>query len=243
MAKTNTPTKVEYNKDILSLLNDLCAINESVILKKDDKKLTVQRANNAKSIAYRLNMNPEVFNFDGDSVSFYKFPEFFQLLSCFENPDLHQSESKLILSKDKSKINYLLSDPETLSKSPSNINFTNPQVSFKLKSADIKELKKMIGLLTAKNTNFSCSNKKVDITCYNSNHDNSFSKTYPTDTNTQDLEFSISSEIFTVIPEGDYTIELVQKLTPQKKAVHMVRFTLEKKDISLEIFTAEIDEA
>lgn len=238
-----TNVKVEYDKEILSLLNDLCSINESIIIKKDDKKLTVQRANNAKSIAYRLNMNPSVFNFDGDSVSFYKFPEFYQLLSCFDSPELHQDESKLILSKDKSKINYLLSDPETLSKGPSSLNFTEPQASFALKSSDIKELKKMIGLLTAKNTNFSCSDKKVNITCYNSNHENSFSKTYLTDTLTSDIKFSISSEIFTVIPDGDYTIELMRKTLPNKKEVHMARFTLQKKDISLEIFTAEIDEA
>jgi len=240
MAKT--VTKVKYDKDILSLLNDLCAINESLIIKRDDKKLSIQRANNAKSIAYRLSMNPEVFDFDGESVSFYKFPEFFQLLSCFETPDLHQSDNKLILSKDKSKINYLISDPETLSKNPSKINFDNPQVSFQLKSADIKELKKMIGLLTAKNTNFSCLKDKVDITCYNNSHENSFSKSYSTDKLLKDLEFSISSEIFTVIPDGDYVVELMEKTLPNKQTASMARFTLQKKDISLEIFTANIDE-
>jgi len=243
MAKT-TVKEVKYDSDLLSLLNDLCSINESIIIKKDDNKknLEVQRSNNAKSIAYRLGMNPEVFNFDGESIAFYKFAEFYQLLTCFDTPDLHQSDSKLIVSKDKSKINYILSDPETLSKGPKNIKFENPQVSFQLTSSDIKELKKMIGLLVAKNTRFTCSDKKVDITCYNSGHDNSFTKTYETDTLKKEMSFPISSEIFTVIPDGDYTIELMEKVLPNKKEVHVTRFTLQKENISLEIFTAQINE-
>ena len=243
MAKS-TVKKVEYNKEFLSLLNDLCSINESLIVVKDEKAntLKVQRANNAKTIAYRLGMKNDVFNFDGDKIAFYKFAEFFQLLSCFDEPELHQSDSKLTMSKDKSKINYILSDPETLSKSPANIKFENPQVEFQLTSADIKELKKMIGLLVAKNTRFTCSKNKVDITCYNSGHDNSFTKTYDAERQEAEFSFPISSEIFTVIPDGDYTIELMEKVLPNKKVVHMCRFTLQKKDISLEIFTAQINE-
>jgi len=245
MAKAqNTSNKVEYNKDMLSLLNDLSAINESVIINKNDKKLSVQRANNARSIAYRLSMESSVFNFSGDQVSFYKFPEFFQLLSCFDSPELHQTDDKLVISKDKCKINYLLSDPETLTKSPKQIQFDNPQVEFKLSTADIKELKKMIGLLTAKNTKFTCAKNKVDITCYNSGHDNSFSKSYPTDKCTKDLSFAISSDVFPVIPEGDYVIELMEKPLPNSKdgkTISIVRFTLQKKDTALEIFTAQLD--
>jgi len=243
MAKS-TVKKVEYNKEMLSLLNDLCSINESIIVKKvnEGKALMVQRANNAKSIAYRLGMNPEVFNFDGDEVAFYKFAEFYQLLSCFETPELSQIDNKFIISKDKSKINYLLSEPESITKGPSNIRFQDPSVSIKLESSDIKELKKMIGLLVAKNTRFTCKDNKADITCYNSNHDNSFTKTYDTETCDKDIRFSISSEIFTVIPDGDYKIELMQKTTPSNKEIHQARFTLIKENIALEIFTAEINE-
>jgi len=231
MSKT-TITKVDYNKDVLSLLNDLCAINESVIIKKEEKKLLIQRTNNAKSVAYRLIMEPNSFNFDGDTVAFYKFPEFFQLLSCFDTPELHQSNEKLIISKDKSKINYLVSDAETLMKGPSKIRFDNPESTFELTTSDMKELKKMIGILAAKNTKISCSSSAVNITLYNNNHDNSFSKGYSAKSS-EEFEYSISSDIFTLIPEGDYIVEVIK--------AGIVRFTLKRENISLEVFTAQID--
>lgn len=234
---------VEYNKEVFSLLNDLCSINESIIIKKDDDKLLVQRANNAKSIAYRLIVNKESFNFEGDSVAFYKFPEFYQLVSCFENPTLTQTEDKFTISKDKSRINYLLSDASTLSKGPSKLSFDKADVSFILKGSDIKEMKKMIGLLVARNTRFVCADNKVSVGCYNNNHDNSFTKDYLVDDATHDMSFSISSEVFTVMPDGDYKVELTEKTLPNGRVARLVRFTIQKKDISLEIFTAEIDEA
>lgn len=237
MAKKAVSSKanvVEYNKESLSLINELCSITESVIIQKDGDKLVILRTNNAKSVAYRLILPSSSFNIEGDSIGFYKFPEFYQLISCFNNPNILQaSDNKLTIEKDKSKINYLLSDIESLTKGPKKINFDSPEAKFEISASDLKELKKMIGLLTAKNIKLACSKKEIDVTLYNSNHDNSFDKTYECQSS-EDFEFPIASDIFTVIPEGDYTIEIMK--------AGMVRFSLKRENVSLEIFTAQIDE-
>lgn len=237
MAKKAVSSKanvVEYNKESLSLINDLCSITESIIIQKDGDKLLILRNNNSRSVVYRLILPKTSFNIEGDSIGFYKFPEFYQLLSCFSSPNILQaSDNKLIIESDKSKINYLLSDIESLTKGPKKITFESPEATFELSSSELKELKKMIGLLTAKNIKLSCSKKNIDVTLYNSGHDNSFDKTYECKS-TEDFEFPIASDIFTVIPEGDYTISIMK--------AGMVRFSLKRENVSLEIFTAEIDE-
>lgn len=233
-AVTSNANVVEYNKDSLSLINELCSINESIVILKTDGQLTIQRSNNAKSIAYRLILPDTSFNIDGDSVGFYKFPEFYQLISCFNNPNILQAtDNKLIIEKDKSKINYLLSDVETLSKGPKKINFGESDAKFVLNTAELKELKKMVGLLTAKNIRLDVSGNSIDVTLYNNNHDNSFNRVYDCES-TETFEYSISSDILTIIPEGDYTIELVKS--------GIVRFTLIRENVSLEIFTASLNE-
>lgn len=238
MAKAKAKTQadenvIEYNKEVLSLLNDLCSINESIIIKRNEDKLVIQRMNNARSVAYEMIIEPSAFNYKGDVLAFYKFPEFYQLLSCFDTPSISHSNEKLIISKDKSKINYLLSDAETLMKGPSKIKFADPEASFEVSSVQLKELKKMIGLLVAKNVKISCSDGEVDMTLYNNSHDNSFKKTYEA-TSTEEFEYPIASDIFTLIPDGDYTIEIMK--------AGAVCFTLKHKDISLRIITTQIDE-
>jgi len=237
MAKKAVSSKanvVEYNKESLSLINDLCSITESIIIDKEGSDLLIIRSNNAKSVAYRLRLPANSFNVEGDTIGFYKFPEFYQLVSCFNAPNIVQSsDNKLTIEKDKSKINYLLSDVESLTKGPKKINFVDPEAKFEITSSDLKELKKMIGLLTAKFIKISCSKKNVNLTLYNSTHDNSFDKVYEGESS-QDFEFPIASDIFTVIPEGDYIIEIMQ--------AGMVRFSLKRENVSLEIFTAEVDE-
>jgi hypothetical protein len=227
----------------LSLLNNLCAISESVIIKKEKKEnsetenLLVQRTNNSKTVAYRFTAPVEHFNFEGDNVAFYKFAEFFQLVSCFDTPTLDQKDNRIIISKDKSKITYLSSDSDTIMKGPSKISFSKPDIVMEFKGSEIKDIRKMIGLLTAENTRFSCNDQNINITLYNKNHDNSFTKTYtPLKSVGKDevVELAIASEIFTLLPEGDYTVEI--------KKEGIVKFSLKKENVSLELFTAEIDE-
>jgi hypothetical protein len=227
---TGTTVNLTYNKDFLSLLNELSSINESIIIKKSESgdAIVVQRANNAKSVAYRLIANKNLFDFSGDSIAFYKFPEFYQLNSCFNSTNIEQTEDRLILSNDE----------ESLMKGPSKINFENPDASFELKASDLKQLKKMIGLLTTKNMKILCNSstsEHITMNLYNNNHDNSFSKNYITSLmlNDTNIEYSISTDIITLIPDSDYTVDI--------KKEGIVRFLMKRENISLEIFTAQID--
>jgi hypothetical protein len=231
--KTVEAGSVEYNKDTLSLLNSLCSISESVIIEKKEENIVIQRANNAKTVAYRFVAPTRHFGFKGDKIAFYNFTEFSQLVHCFENPKLKQTGDKIVISQDNSNITYLSSDADTILKGPNKISFEKPDVTVEFKASEIKDIRKMIGLLKAENTRFACNGDDITMTLYNSNHDNSFSKKYTALKGADEFELAISSEIFTVLPDGDYIIEI--------KKEGIIKFGLKNEAITLELFTAELD--
>ena len=226
---------VEYNKETLSLLNSLCSISESIIIEKNEaeNQIIIQRANNAKTVAYRFVAPENHLAFKGDKIAFYNFTEFSQLVSCFDTPKLKQTGDKIVISKDNSNITYLSSDADTIQKGPNKISFDSPDVTIELKASEIKDIRKMIGLLKAENTRFSGDGDDITVTLYNSNHDNSFTRKYTALKGDGEFEMSISSEIFTVLPDGDYIVEI--------KKDGIIKFALKNEVIKLELFTAELD--
>ena len=141
---------IKHNKQFLSLINDLTPISESVIINKTDDQVRISRANSASTVFYTLEAAKDAFDFDGEKIAFYNFVEFYQLLNVFENAEISLNENKLTISSDKSKIRYIISDPETIKAGPSQILFPSSDAKVVLESNEIKNLKKMIGLIKAK---------------------------------------------------------------------------------------------
>jgi len=229
-------SKISYKKSFLDLVKDFTSINTQIIISKNDKgNIVINRGNPAGSIVYYLEVPKENMEFDGDKIAFYDFPSFYQLLSVFINPELNLNDNKLTISEKKSKINFVLSDAETLKEDPGKFKFPEADATLKLDVAELKYLRKTVGLLDAKYIKFTGSGKNLTITIFNDSHDNSFEKSYELDKDvTKDFSFKIASEVVTLVPDNEYLVSVT----------HMggVKFTYVKDGIDLSLLVAEVED-
>lgn len=224
---------IKHNKQFLSLINDLTPISNSVIINKTDNQVKITRANSASTVFYTLEAAKDAFDFDGEKIAFYEFAEFYQLLNVFENAEISLNENKLTISSDKSKIRYIISDPETIKAGPSQILFQSSDAKVVLESNEIKNFKKMIGLIKAKFIKFTVKDKNINFRCFNDAHDNSYEKNFPIE-NESDFSMKISSEVFTLIPDNKYVLEICKD--------GLVKISYEKDNIKLAVYVAEIED-
>lgn len=226
---------IKYNKNFLSLVNDLSLINNSIIVEKKEDNVHISCANPATTIFYMLDGKTENFEFSDDKIAFYDYSEFYQILNVLDKANISIEENKVTISNEKSKIKYIISDPETIKKGPSQIKFPSSDVKMILEAAEIKNLKKMISLLNSKFVRFTTNeDKTIKFNCFNDSHDNSYERDFATETTGEKISMKISSEIFTLIPDNSYCFEICKD--------GLVRFTLSKDDITLSIYVAEIED-
>jgi len=230
-------TNVTFNKDTMDLIGELGAINSQIIVEKDEKKqnILISRKNPATTIAYIFKAPVDHFNFNGDNIAFYNFPEFYQMISCFDQPTIKQNSNKIIVSQGSAKINYVLTDAETLKKGPGKVNFSGPDATINLPSDELKELEKMIGLFGALGVELTVKDNSVVVKVFNDDYDNSFQKEYKSvGKNKSNFSLKISSEVFVLLPKEDYNLEI--------KKEGIVRFSFNKNGTELDLFTAELEE-
>lgn len=226
---------IKYNKNFLSLIHDLTPINGTIIIEKQEDKVHISRSNPAQTIFYMLDGKAENFDFTDDKIAFYNYGEFFSLLSVFSEPKLLIDENKVTISDEKSKIKYIISDPETIAKGPSKIAFPSSDVKVVLEAAEIKNLKKMISLIGSKFAKFTTKEDgQINFNFFNDSHDNSYEKDFPMESNGKSISMKISSEIFTLLPENTYTVEMCSQ--------GLVKFSYSKDDITLSVYVAEIED-
>ena len=230
-------SKVQYNSELFDLVKDLTAINTQVVFEKDEEgNIVVRRADSESTIAYELKAGREYFDFDGEHVAFYNYPEFFQYFKALGEPELSISQKSLTLKEGGSKTSYLLSNPEAIEKGPKAINFNNPDIRIQLSSDDLDELLKMIGLINSKKAQVFGNGKKLTIKVYNNLHDNTFEKTFKVENLAdldEEIDFVMFADTFKNLPvKRDYVIEI--------KKQGFIRIGLVDEKISLDIYTGKI---
>lgn len=228
--------KVPYKSETIDLLNELSSkISSSLILTKDNDRLKVNRTNPAETISFFFSSPVDDFNFNDEELAFYNFPEFYQLFSVFTDPIIKQNNDLLIISKDKAKIKYKISDPEVIAEGPKGFNIkADLSCKFKLTVEDLRNLRKMIGLVSAeKATIIRNSDSELSIILGNETHENSYEKTFEVESN-DEFDFDIPSELFSVIPDGNYSIELYSEGI-------VVLNLITENEVSLQILTTELE--
>jgi hypothetical protein len=224
---------LKFNKEFLDLVNRLTTINTQIIFEKENDKVLVSRFNPAKSIAYQLRVPKESFDFAEDKIAMYNYPGFYQLFSVCKTPVINQTENTLIIADGKSKINYLLSNLENIQVGPKKNTFADPTVSFDFTEEEMKNIRKMISLIQADYVKFIIKDNNLTVKLFNNSHDNSYEKEIELKTKaTENFEMIINSEVFTIIPENPYTIDI--------KKEGVIRISYVKDNIDLKIYTAEI---
>jgi hypothetical protein len=230
--------KVKYNSEFFDILKDLVSISNSVIIKKENDKIAIRRADTDITIAYSLKTPLEYFDFpvNNEEITFYNYGEFYQYFKSFNQPDIFIDNKKITLKENNSKIDYVLSNPESFEKkSPKEPNFGDSDISFNLSPKDHDELVKMITLIKPKKAKITGDSKQISLTLFNQLHDNSFEKTFEvTNFNgNPEVDFLIFSDTFLHIPpKRDYMINI--------KSVGFVKISLINNDMNLDIFTGKV---
>jgi hypothetical protein len=231
--------KVEFKQEIFDVVKDLSLINNSVIFSKSEEgdKILVKRKDIEQTIAYILEVPVDYFNFHTSDIAFYNYNEFYQYLKAFDNPELKVDENKIYMLENNSKIDYILSDKESIAKEGSinNVKFLNPDISIKLSSTDLDEIVKMNSLIRAKKAKLYGNLKDgISIKIFNNQHENSFEKTFAAEKIAEDfdgkVDFTIFSDMFTKIPQKrNYLIEI--------KKEGYIKISLIDENIKLSVYT------
>lgn len=230
--------KIEYNATVLNLIEKLSFINQSILMEKQDELITIASANPEESIAYIFKAPESSFDFDGENCAFYNYAEFHKLFSVLDNPVIKQDGVNLILSKDKSKINYRTTDPEVINKTFRKVDFDEPEVVLNLTSDQIKKIRSMgsTGMLNANRLKLSVEDDTLGIRLWNKKHDNTFEDSFTLENSVEDsFSFDILTDVFNQIPEGNYQLSI--------KSEGIVEFKLiSDNNVDLKIYTAEVED-
>jgi hypothetical protein len=229
--------KVNYNPELFNILRDLVSISNSVIIKKENDKIVIRKADSDVTIVYSLKAPLDYFNFpNNDDVTFYNYGEFYQYLKSFSNPDILIDNKKITLKENNSKIDYVLSNPEAFEKKvPKEPNFGEADVSFNFSHADHEEIVKMITLIKPKKARIKGNHEKINISIFNELHDNSFEKVFDvTSANgEQEIDFLIFSDTFLHIPtKREYTINI--------RSSGYLKISLINNNMNLDIVTGKV---
>ena len=229
---------LKYKPEFFELINQLTSIDDKIIIESKDGVTQIRRQNSEKTAAYILKVPNEYFGIDTD-IGFYKFSEFYRFFRTFNEPDVKINTNKIILSKDRTRVSYLLNDTARMKTGPNGINFENPDYSFELPSDALLELVKMHVLIkNSKHSEITCLGDNVNIKIVMSNADNTFDKTFDATPFTEQfmetpLQIKIFSKCFMMLPpRKDYIVSIKQP--------GFVEFKLKDDNIDLGIYTSMI---
>lgn len=233
--------QIKYNPELFDILRSLVSISNSVIIKKENNEIVIRKADADVTIAYNLIAPEDFFNFpvNNDDVTFYNYTEFYQYLKSFSNPEIYIDNKKITLKENNSKIDYTLSNPESFDKKiPKSPNFGEADITFKLSHTDHDEIIKMITLIKPKRARIVGDSKKVTISIFNQNHDNSFEKVFDVinAAESQEVDFLIFSDTFNHIPtKRDYSMNIKSS----GQAAYL-KVSLLNSDMKLDIYTGKV---
>jgi hypothetical protein len=228
--------QIMFNDDYFKLLKNLSPINPSVIFEKDGDKLVVKRATDSKSTGYKIVAPLDHFTFEPNRLAIKDFSNFYQSIGAFGVSTLYHEANKIIIKNKTNKINYVLSSPEALTKSPVDVGIKDPSVFMNLSQADIAEICKANSLIKARFAGIYFDGKDVTIKLFNNNHQNSVDKVFtPTSIvpGTIAFDFPIYSGLFTHIPsDQDYAFAI--------KKTGSVCASFTRNDITLDIVSGRV---
>lgn len=227
---------ITFKKSTIDLIRRLTTINPSILIEKDDTKITIKSSDSSGSVAYMFEAESADFGFTGDEVGFLDFNEFHQLLNVYKNPTIMQDEDDaldLVISENRSKISYRLTNSEVIKRGFNEIEFGDSDVEFILTTDDIKHINKMLSLVNAESVKMAVADGKIKFTLFSKKSTNTFEEVYDSDS-ANDKEFSINltKDTFVMIPADNYRISA--------KEEGIVKFSMIRDDsASVDIYVAE----
>lgn len=232
--------KITFNKEVLSLINELSSINSSIKIYKEDGRVFIKSQNPSESIAYVLSTEENSFDFDGEEIAFYNYSDFYKWISTLNATTISQTEDGLLhIGNGKQKGQYQTSDTDVVRGGKFDVELTDPDATFVLTVDDIKELKKLRSLIAKDNNNikFVFANKEAHVEIYNNDSNNVVETDLALQTSVED-EFTLrlSDEFLTIIPDKySYRVDVIK--------LGLARLSMNNDiGVDVEIYVAEVEE-
>jgi len=235
--------EIKYKPEFLELVNDLTQVTNQIVIQKTDTEVYILRQDSEKIVNYTLKAPREYFDFPMEDMSFYNFNEFYKFFKIFNNPKMFADSNMIYMSDDSSRIEYLLSDKNTLFRhcEGKDYNIPNPDIRVKLSKQDLDTLVKMTGSFQAKRMRIMGDENELYIKIVTEEQSRS---------NTFNMKFDFEN-LSGFTGEFDFMIraEFLEKQLPKKRPyeldilnkgfvrAHMVS---DKPELNLNLYTAHI---
>jgi hypothetical protein len=234
--------KVTYDSDALALIRKLTDIRKEFTIEKseDKKSITITARTPSRSVAYDFKAPIDMFNFEGDNITYFDFKEFYTLFSVNDDPILKQGVNKFEIIKDRAKLVYYLGEKEATEDSDDEyeeyVAFDESHASFTMTAETMKKLKNMISLTKAEDLIFKVKDDKILIKLYYGENQPTYEEIFDLDgPAVEDFQFIVDTEIIKLSPENDYVVDL--------NSAGVVRLKyMNDKNIELNLYISEIEE-
>ena len=209
--------EITFNKEVLEIVNRIGELKSEILfLKENDSVVFRQRGEGSIYTHFKTNLNN--FDFEGDSLAFIDYRNFYKFLKLFKEPKLKQNENKLVIYDSKSKLNYCVSDPRVIIKSTfETITLPQSDINFLMGEADFNGINQLIKLVGGDNVRFTFEGNSAFVTLFKDGYDNSYERTIDINTNVKDkIEIEMKSSFFELAPCLPYNVNVVFKGSDNK---------------------------
>ena len=228
--------EITYSKDILDVIYKFTStMSKEVLFVKENGKVVIRQKTEVG--VYNIFTTDEVnFNFTGETLAFLDFVNFYEFVDMLKTPKLFQDGNKIVLVKDNTKINYLISDPEAVSRSQFSA-FTLPPstIAFAFDEKELNNIRNLIKKMNIDNVRFSFDGTKCNLTLFKAGYDNSSEVSIDLpQAYDGNLDLEIKSYLFKFTPSLPYSVEVYAENPERAK----FKFSYANDLFSLDVLTS-----
>lgn len=127
----------------MQILKNFSMINPSMLFREGVVQSTIHPQKTILARTVLTQNLPKEF-------AIFELHRFLGVLSLFSDPDLEFDESRVVITQGRQRVEYTFADPDMVVASPTKTpQVTDPEVSFKLTSDDLKSTMSALGALQA----------------------------------------------------------------------------------------------
>lgn len=205
---------IQYKRELFDFVNNLTAINQSIAFERVGDNIVIRKADKNRTIPYILSVPSEYFDIT-ETVAFYKYDNFYRFLNSYKNPTLNIDNGKMIISENKSKSRYTLSDPEGIINGPKRVNFEQGDIRFTLTKEQLDDISKHVGLIKANRAKIEVVDNNIKFLFYSTETDNDYEAGFECERLgdfDDDFSFLIFANRFSYLPvKHDYVFDITAK--------------------------------
>lgn len=198
---------IKLTAQTLDILKNFSSINSNLVVKAGEPLSTISEAKNIMALA-------EVSETFPCDFGVYDLSEFISMFSLLQDPDLEFKDDSVVFTSGRSKASYRFADQSILTSPKNKINMPSTDLSVKISSETLTQIRKAAGVLGHSIVSIQGSNGRVTLAVVDPKNSaaNTFSVVLD-DNNSQtgsfDLQFMIAN--LKVLP-GDYEVSISSKL-------------------------------